>query len=198
MKILFAAPDRDLLECCKKLLESDIGETVTAFDGTQVVSLLSTESFDAVILDRMLPRVDIKTLVSRIHEKKLPVIVLTDEPVSARILTDEPLPDEYLPYPFDAKKLSGVINRVLDTASSGGKIIVGDAGIAVFGSRIDNGPRLTAKEIGVLESLTGGEAVTTADGAYISALNAKFEAVGSKARIRYRAKKGFEMVTEDE
>ena len=48
MRILFAAPDRDLLECYKKLLESDFGETVTAFDGTQVYSLMSAEKFDIV------------------------------------------------------------------------------------------------------------------------------------------------------
>ena len=41
MKILFAAPDRDLLECFKQLFETDLGETVTAFDGTQVMTLLS-------------------------------------------------------------------------------------------------------------------------------------------------------------
>ena len=57
MKILFAAPDRDLLECFRKLLETDLGETVTAFDGTQVLTLLASESVDAVILDRDLPRV---------------------------------------------------------------------------------------------------------------------------------------------
>ncbi|MBR6915826.1 MAG: response regulator, partial [Clostridia bacterium] len=83
MKILFAAPDRDLLECFKQLLAGEFGETVTAFDGTQVLTLLSAENFDAVILDRALPRVDHKTLVARIREKDLPSVVLTDEPVSA-------------------------------------------------------------------------------------------------------------------
>ena len=97
MKILFAAPDRDLLECFRKLLETDLGETVTAFDGTQVLTLLATESVDAVILDRDLPRVDHPTLVSRIREKNIPVVVLTDGPVTAAMLTGEPTANEYLP-----------------------------------------------------------------------------------------------------
>ncbi|MBR7032325.1 MAG: hypothetical protein IKI03_01670 [Clostridia bacterium] len=198
MKILFAAPDRDLLECFKQLLAGEFGETVTAFDGTQVLTLLSAENFDAVILDRALPRVDHKTLVARIREKDLPSVVLTDEPVSARLLTDEVLPNEYLSYPFDAKKLSAVIKGVLEKSSSAERINVEDVGITVREFRIKNGPGLTAGEIDVLKSLIEGRPVTTSDGAYISALNAKFAGVGSKVRIRYRAKKGFIAVTENE
>lgn len=198
MKILFAAPDRDLLECYKELLEGEYGEIVTAFDGAQVLTLLSAESFDAVIIDRALPRVDGKTLIRRISERKLPVIVLTDEPVSARLLAEEPLPNEYLAYPFGVKKLSDTISSVLQKASSGERIRIGDAEIALSGFRIINGPSLTGREIDVLRSLIGGSPVTTADGAYISALNAKFALSGSGVRIRYRAQKGFETVTNDE
>ena len=37
MRILLAAPDRDLLDCYRSILQADFGETVTAFDGTQVL-----------------------------------------------------------------------------------------------------------------------------------------------------------------
>ena len=73
MKILFAAPDRDLLECFRQLLETEIGETVTTFDGTQVISLLMSENFDVLILDRNSPRVDHKTIVERANEKTSPL-----------------------------------------------------------------------------------------------------------------------------
>ncbi len=99
MKILFAAPDRDLLECFKQLLETDLGETVTAFDGTQVISLLMSENFDVLILDRNVPRVDHKTIVERANEKNVPVIVLTDEPAGVR-RAGEPSANGRLAYPF--------------------------------------------------------------------------------------------------
>ena len=99
MKILFAAPDRDLLECYKKLLVDDFGETVTAFDGTQVISLLMSENFDVLILDRNIPRVDHKTIVERANEKNVPVIVLTDEPAGVR-RAGEPSANGRLAYPF--------------------------------------------------------------------------------------------------
>jgi DNA-binding NtrC family response regulator len=111
MKILFAAPDRDLLECFKQLLETDLGETVTAFDGTQVISLLMSENFDVLLLDRNVPRVDHKTIVGRANEKNVPVIVLTDEPAGVR-RTGEPSAYGRLAYPFTFAKIK---KTILDT-----------------------------------------------------------------------------------
>ena len=103
MRIMLAAPDRDLLECYKKLLEDDLGETVTAFDGTQVLSLLSTESFDVVILDDALPRIGFDKLAKRIGEEKIPLVVLTD--VAAR-----------LTYPFTPETIESVIRDAFEKA----------------------------------------------------------------------------------
>ena len=105
MKILFAAPDRDLLECYKKLLQKDFGEIVTAFDGTQVLSLLSNETFDITVIDKSLPRIDFGTLISHIKGKELPVIVLTNEPPGVKGRTDGPTAIEYLSYPFTSQEL---------------------------------------------------------------------------------------------
>lgn len=198
MKILFAAPDRDLLECYKQLLEKDLGEIVTAFDGTQVLALLSTENFDAAILDCSLPRVDHKKLVAKMQEKKIPIVALINETVSVRHLTEEPLPNAYLPYPFDAKKLCEVINGALEKASSDEKICVGDVEVIVSEFRIKNGSKLTDKEIDALRAISSCQPLTTADGVCIGALNVKFERSDYKTRIRYGIKKGFEAVTEDE
>ena len=108
MRILFAAPDRDLLECYKKLLEEDIGETVTAFDGTQVVFLLSNEPFDIVILDRAIPRIGYKKLTDLIHGKGIPVILLSDGNKP-----DETDSDACLTYPFAPENIENVIRNVL-------------------------------------------------------------------------------------
>lgn len=197
MKILFAAADRDLLECYQQLL-AGCGEIVTAFDGTQVLSLISAEHFDVAILDSVVPRVDHKTLVVKIREKHLPVVVLTEEKVSARRLAEEALPNAYLSYPFHSETLIAVIQNVLETASSDQRLTVGDVEVVLSDFRIAGGAGLTLDEIKVLRSLSEGKAVTTCDGACVSALNEKLAAVGSATRIRYRTKKGFEPVTSDE
>ena len=115
MKILFAAPDRDLLECYRKLLEKDFGEIVTAFDGTQVLSVLSNETFDIAVIDESIPRIDFKTLISHIKDKELPVIILTNEPLGANRLKKEEPEVDFLSYPFSSQDLIKTIkykNRV--------------------------------------------------------------------------------------
>lgn len=198
MKILFAVPDRDLLECCKKLLEDDLGETVGAFDGTQVMSLLSEEKFDVLILDRQIPRVDYKKITERAQRRSVPVIVLTDEPVGTRQLNEEPLPNGWLSYPFTSGRIRETVRDALEKSSSSDRMIFGDVEVVIPEFRINNGPRLTLDEINVLKALSDGGSVTTDDGASVSALNGKFASVGSKTRIRYRAGKGFEPVNEDD
>ena len=198
MRILFASPHRDLLECFKKLLEPDTGETVTAFDGTQVIYLLAKESFDAVILDSHIQRVDSKEITERIRRKNIPVIVLTYGSLSSHILTEEPVPNAYLPYPFDSEKIKAVIANVLAKAAGGEIIKAGNAQIEVSEFRIKDSPGLTADEIDVFKSVTEGKSVSEKDRVYISSLNAKFAKAGADTRIKYRAKKGFEQVTENE
>lgn len=113
MRILLAAPDRDLLGCYKKLLESDLGETVTSFDGTQVLSLIQSESFDIAVIDSDLPRIEYGKLIAQIKDKRIKTVALINEPVSARKAKKEPSADAYLQYPFDYCRIRSVITKTL-------------------------------------------------------------------------------------
>ena len=107
MKILLASLDRDLLECYKKLLEPDLGQIVTAFDGTQVLSLLSTERFDIAVLDNELPRIEYGKLFGQAKEKNVPVIALINDVCIRQIQADA-----YLKYPFDYGRIKSVILEI--------------------------------------------------------------------------------------
>ena len=109
MKILFAAPDRDLLECYAKLLKEDYGETVTAFDGAQALSLLHSEDFDILLLDRAIPRIDYKTILSKAHDKNIPVILLVNGLPGAEPFADG-LRGARLSYPFDHAMLCAAMD----------------------------------------------------------------------------------------
>ena len=111
MKILLASPDRDFLECYKMLFEDDLGETVTAFDGTQVLSLLSAEQFDIALLDDGLPRIEYGKLIGQAKEKNIPVVSLTN---GADIKQAQA--DAYLKYPFDYDKIKRAVIETLDKA----------------------------------------------------------------------------------
>ncbi len=116
MRIMLAAPDRDLLECYKKLLEEDLGETVTAFDGTQVLSLLSNERFDVVILDDAIPRIGFEKLSERIREIKTPLVVLTDGSAASRRRSGG-TNDSCLTYPFTPETIESVIQDAFEKAA---------------------------------------------------------------------------------
>lgn len=198
MRILFATPDRDLSECYKRLLDESLGETVTAFDGAQVMNLIAAESFDAAVIDRGIPRVGIKTLTAKIKEKGIPVIALSDEPPSARRLAEEPLPSACLSYPFDSKKLCAVITDAAGMAAGGAGFEFGKAEIDVSGFCIKGGASLTASEINVLAALAGGKTPGAGEGLYVAALNKKLARAGAGVRIKYAAKKGYITVSENE
>lgn len=114
MRILLAAADRDLLECYQQILSDRFGETVTAFDGTQVFMLLGTEHFDLVILDRDLPRMDHQSLVRRIRGKETPVMVLTNG-TEGRAETGQPQED-CLAYPFMPGEIIAAVEKLLRKA----------------------------------------------------------------------------------
>ena len=198
MRILFAAPDRDLLECYKKILEPDFGEVVTAFDGTQILFLLSAENFDVLILDRDIPRIEHKKLITRAKEKKTPVIVLIDSPITTHELIAETLPSAYLSYPFTPVQLGDKIRNTTGKALCNNHLNVGDIDVDVSEFKINDSVSLTADETDVLEAVLQGEGVIADNTVNVSALNIKFEKVGSKTRIKYRMKKGFELVTQNE
>ena len=198
MRILLAAPDRDLLECYRAILQTDFGETVTAFDGTQVLSLAAAEPFDLVVMDCSLPRIEWNQLLKRIRQKGIPVIALTDEFVSTRLLTEEPTANAWLRYPFKPERLRGLIRDILEKAASAERWEAGSSVVDVSAFRFAEGPSLSAGELDVLRELLRGAAVTTEAGAQIRALNAKLAAQNAGVRIRYRAQKGFELVKEDE
>lgn len=199
MRILFAAADRDLLRCYQKILGEAVGETVTVFDGTQVLTLTAEESFDVVVLDRHIPRVDYRHILQRLENAGTPVIVLQSEPVSSQLLMSEPLASAYLPYPFRTEALIAAVRDVTAKRASGELLSFADAEADVSSFRLRGGARLTAPELDLLRGLIGGHTPDTARiGVYVGAVNGKLLKQNSRARIRYWAGEGYQLVMQDE
>ncbi len=199
MRILFAAADRDLLLSYRKLLDDAVGETVAAFDGAQVLTLTADEDFDVLVLDSGVPRVEYTHIVQRMTNAGTPVIVLLNEPIGTQLLLGTPLANAYLAFPFRSGELIALIRDVTEKAASGERFVAADAEVDVAQFRLTNGPRLTAAEIDLLRLLGSGNTVDAATiGVYISALNGKLDKINSRARVRYRAGEGYQLVTLDE
>ena len=113
--ILLVDDDRELDVMLTEYFSAEPFSIVTAVDGTEALQLLTTESFDLVILDVMLPSLNGFDVLRRLRQAlSVPVIMLTarGEDID-RILGLELGADDYLPKPFNPKELVARIHAVL-------------------------------------------------------------------------------------
>lgn len=110
MKILFAAPSRDLAACYESLLSETVGETNLAYDGVSALSLLEAERFDLAILDDSLPRISCKQVLREARQKGVPSIVLIGG-MEEGFEAEEP--SGHIAYPFFPDELMSLIHNIL-------------------------------------------------------------------------------------
>jgi DNA-binding response OmpR family regulator len=91
-----------------------------AFDGQAALEALNNEPFDLMLLDLMLPGLDGLELLSRVRDRRLPVII-----VSARANLNDRVKglaagaDDYLVKPFEPLELVARVEALLRRASPG-------------------------------------------------------------------------------
>ena len=115
MNILFAAPHRDLNRCYQQILSDSLGQVTTAFDGTQVLTLLNQQKFDLVIFDQNLPRIPIKQLIETSRQNQIPVLLLLDTDLPDAGFAPEDIQGS-LSYPFYSGELIGLIQKTMSAA----------------------------------------------------------------------------------
>ena len=197
MRILAAAEDRDLARCVRELLSDAETAVDTVFDGAQVLSAVAAERYDLLILTQSLPRVPWETVAVRVRATGMPVILLLQETLTARRLT-EPAFNDCLALPFLPSELVASVRSVTEKSRSDSVFAVGAVPVAVSSFRLGGAP-VTAAELDLLAALAAGEAVTDdAARPYVQALNAKFAAQHLPCRIRYIIKEGYRLENDHE
>lgn len=161
MKILVVEDEQRILQFVKKGLE-EAGFAVDSCErGDDGLLLATTQSYDAIILDIMLPGRDGLSVLRQIREKKnaVPVILLT-----ARTALDERVEglnlgaDDYLTKPFYVEELIARL-RALGRRATGQSLTVlqaGDLVVNLVTREVKNNGgdiRLTAREFTLLEYL---------------------------------------------
>lgn len=130
-------------------------------DGVDGLHLASTESYDAIVLDLMLPGMDGLTLLRNLRARKLetPIICLTArDAVNDRVEGLNAGADDYLPKPFSFTELHARINALLRRGHrlTNNPIVVGDLAIDVLSRVVQRGQQridLSAREYALLEYL---------------------------------------------
>jgi CheY-like chemotaxis protein len=115
--ILIANDNRDLLECCRAILEADGHEVEIVADGEKAVSQVRARQPDAVVIDWVMPRMDGPTAIAALRAdpatRELPILLMSGtegrEEASLEVGADV-----FLPKPFLAADLSAAVERLLE------------------------------------------------------------------------------------
>ncbi|MFC1736619.1 response regulator transcription factor [Candidatus Hydrogenedentota bacterium] len=161
MKVLVVEDEEQIAGFIRKGLEEQGFHVEVSNDGNEAYALATTQQYDVIVLDIMLPGRDGLSILTNLRKQKntVPVILLT-----ARSELDERLEglnlgaDDYLTKPFYVEEVIARIHAVVRRAS-GEQLSILQAGDLTVNlitrevKRDGNGIRLTAREFGLLEYL---------------------------------------------
>ena len=161
MRVLFAEDEEDLNAIVTQKLIEEGFSVDSCFDGEEALDCMNTASYDAVVLDIMMPRADGFEVLRRIRGRGLntPVLFLTArDAVSDRIRGLNSGANDYLIKPFSLEELVARI-RAMTRSSFGVSVNVltaGDLTLDVSSREAKRGGKtipLSAKEYQLLEYL---------------------------------------------
>ena len=164
MKILVVDDEKVLVKGIKFNLESEGYQVEAGYDGEEAVELARSGSFDLIILDLMMPKIDGLQACMRIREfSNVPIIMLTARSEDTdKIIGFECGADDYITKPFNILELKARVRALLRRAGmaaqkqGGGRLSMGHITLDVDaraawkdGKSVD----LTAKEFDLMELL---------------------------------------------
>lgn len=160
MKILLVEDEENVAGFIKKGLEEEFFSVDIAKDGELGLSMSSLYTYDLIILDVMLPRIDGLTLCRLLREKhiKTPILMLTGlDAVSNKVAGLESGADDYLTKPFAFSELLARIRSLRRrTADFASKLTIDNLRMDLLSRRVFRGDTeiiLSQKEYSILEYL---------------------------------------------
>ena len=108
MKLLLAEDEQSLSRAIAKILEKNHYTVETVYNGEDALAYLELGSYDAVILDIRMPKLDGITVLKRLRAmgNSVPVLLLTAKAeIDDKVLGLDSGANDYLTKPFDSKEL---------------------------------------------------------------------------------------------
>ena len=208
MTILLCEDERDLSAAVKKMLTLSKYDVDQAFDGMQALEKMHTNSYDCVILDVMMPRLDGFQVLKMLRSEgdQTPVLMLTARAeIDDKVLGLDSGADDYMTKPFHMKELLARIRVLLRHSNTEGQTyVIGNLTLEGKTSEMKakSSVRLTRTEFQLMEYLIqnkdrlvstetimgsvwdyDSEAEINVVWAYISALRKKLAAIGADVTI---------------
>lgn len=219
LRLLLAEDERSLSRAVTTILEKNNYSVDAVYDGAEALDYLQSGSYDAVILDVMMPKLDGLTVLKRLRAKgdRTPVLMLTAKAeIEDKVAGLDGGADDYLTKPFDTRELLArlrVLTRgvqTVDTQMHYGNITLDRASFELSGP---NGSfRLAKKEYQMMEILMNNphnlvsterlmeriwgydsEAEINVVWVYVSYLRKKLTAIGANVQIRAARNAGYSL-----
>lgn len=161
MKILVVEDEHLIATSLKKGLEQEHYTVDIAFDGIEGYDLASSENYDLILLDLMLPGLDGLSICKKLRDEKnnTPILMLTAKSqLEDKIKGLNCGADDYLTKPFAFEELLARIRALSrrPQQSTGKALVVGDLTLDTTSYQVKRGNkeiRLSSKEYSLLECL---------------------------------------------
>lgn len=162
MRVLIVEDERRLSNVVKKGLVEEGFAVDQAFDGEEGLYLAESESYDLIILDLMLPKIDGLKVCSKLRRKKIktPILMLTAKiRVEDKVEGLEVGADDYLIKPFAFSELKARMQALIRRSHNEAEPVLKIADLEVDPirhevKRNNKNIILTPKEFAILEYLT--------------------------------------------
>lgn len=219
MKLLLAEDERSLSRALIKILEKNHYTADAVYNGEDALLYLETGTYDAAILDIMMPKMDGITVLKRLRANgnTIPVIMLTAKSeIDDKVLGLDSGANDYLTKPFDTRELLARIRAMTRTQTSAdstlcfGNITLDRATFAL--SSPTGSFRLSNKEFQMMEILMSdpqrlisterlmeriwgydSDAEINVVWVYISSLRKKLGALGANIQIKATRNAGYSL-----
>lgn len=225
MRLLLAEDEKSLSRALTRILESSHYSVDAAYNGEEALDFLDVSSYDAVILDLMMPKVDGLTVLRTLRERNdlTPVLILTARSeVDDKVLGLDSGANDYLTKPFEPKELLARIRAItrVQTKNPSSVLQLGNVTLDRTNYELacgENSIRLANKEFQLMELLMSNpgqvlsteqiferiwgldsDAETSIIWVYISYLRRKFKTLGSNVLIKATRNVGYSLVVEEE
>jgi DNA-binding response OmpR family regulator len=165
MRILVIEDEKKIAHFIRRSLKEEGYSVDVAHDGEEGHFLVSTEAYDAIVLDLMLPRLDGMTLCRQLRADKIwtPILMLSaKDTVADKVKGLDAGANDYLTKPFASEELLARIRALLrkNDAKPVTRLTVDDLEVDLLTHTVNRQGKtieLTAKEYAILEFLMKNE-----------------------------------------
>lgn len=220
MRLLLAEDEKSLSRAIIAILERNNYSADAVYDGLEALEYLESDTYDGLILDVMMPKMDGITVLKKLREKgnNIPVLMLTvKSEIDDKVLGLDSGANDYLTKPFNTRELLARIRAMTktNTVQATSILTMGNISLntATFELSAPGGSfRLANKEFQMLEMLMrnavrlipterfmekiwgyDSDAEISVVWVYISYLRKKLTALGANVQIKAARNAGYSL-----